>query len=260
MVWAQRRKLSYMTGLLTFLFVVSFLVFQSSTKVVPTCFDNKKNGGESGVDCGGTCLSYCPNELSDPKVRWVRSFEISPGIVHSIAYIEHSYPASSSRGARYVFKLYDDKNSLITQKEGVTYLGPMGRSAIVENLIQTGNSKVALTRFAFLPPITWEKSDPAFSQVVIKTDRNLLEAFEGGLRLTATLENKSRYSFENIDVVAILYDENDNAINVSKILLPNISGLSNQTVYFTWPDKTDPKLVRTIEIIPRINPFKSSEI
>ena len=95
---------------------------------------------------------------------------------------------------------------------------------------------------------------------MIKTDRNILEAFEGGLRLTATLENKSRFSFENIDVVAILYDENDNAITMSKILLPNIGGLSNQTVYFTWPDKIDPKTVRTIEIIPRINPFKSSEI
>jgi hypothetical protein len=95
---------------------------------------------------------------------------------------------------------------------------------------------------------------------VIKTDRNILEAFDGGLRLTATLENKSRFSFENIDVVAILYDENDNAITMSKILLPNISGLSNQTVYFTWPEKIDLKRVRTIEIIPRINPFKSSEI
>jgi hypothetical protein len=260
MVWAQRRKITYMMGLLTFLLVVAFAVFRNATNVAPTCFDNKKNGGESGIDCGGSCLQYCPNELSDPKVRWSRSFEISPGIVHSVAYIEHSYPASSARFARYVFKLYDEKNSLIVEKEGLTYIGPMGRSAIVENLIQTGNSKVALTRFAFLPPIPWEKSDPAFSQVVIKTDRNILEAFDGGLRLTATLENKSRFSFENIDVVAILYDENDNAITMSKILLPNISGLSNQTVYFTWPEKIDLKRVRTIEIIPRINPFKSSEI
>lgn len=260
MVWAQRRKMAYMSGLLTFLFVVAFFVFQSVTNVVPTCFDNKKNGGETNVDCGGKCLQYCPNELLDPKVRWVRTFEVTPGVVHAVAYIEHSYPAASAKNVKYQFRLYDTNNVLIVERQGTTYLGPMGRTAIVETLIPTGNIPVAVTRFSFVSPVPWQKSDSAFSQVVIKTDRTVLENFSGGTRLTAILDNQSRYSFSNFDVVAILYDANDNAITSSKILLPSLQAQSSETVYFTWPLNIDPKSVLTLEIIPRFNPFSASEL
>lgn len=260
MVWAQRRRMTYMGGLLVFLLVVGFSILHKTTNVAPTCFDNKKNGGEAGVDCGGTCLQYCPNELADPKVRWVRSFEITPGIVHAIAYIEHSYPASSVKNMKYLFKLYDEKNSLITERTGTTYLGPMGRTAIVETLIPTGNSTVATTRFSFISPIPWERSASEFSQVVIKTDRTILENYNGGTRLTATLENQSRYEFNNLDTVAILYDSNDNSITVSKTLVPQLGAMAKQTIYFTWPFIIDPKEVRSIEVIPRTNPFSATAI
>ena len=257
MVWAERRKLAYISGLVLFLGLVGFVIFYKVTNVVPTCFDNKKNGGETNVDCGGKCLQYCPNELTNPKSRWERSFEITPGVVHAIAYIEHSYPSASTPKVGYSFKLYDAKNVLITERLGTTYLGPMGRTAIVETLIPTGNIAVASTRFSFTDPIPWQKVDPAFSQIVIKADRTLLEKFSEGTRLTATLENNSRYSLNNIDVVAILYDKNDNAITTSKTLLPTLPALGSQTIYFTWPESIDPKSVRAIEVIPRINPFSA---
>lgn len=260
MVWAQRRKITYITGLVLFLGIVGFLFYHKATSAVPTCFDNKRNGGESGVDCGGACLQYCPNELAEPKVRWVRSFEITPGIVHAVAYIEHSYPTASAKNVRYQFRLYDANNVLIVERDGTTYLGPMGRTAIVETLIPTGNIPVAVTRFSFLPPIPWQRSDVAFSQVVIKTDRTSLEKFSGGTRLVSILENKSRYSFSNSDVVAILYDDKDNAITSSKILLPSLPAESSQTVYFTWPFTIEPSSVRTIEVIPRFNPFSGVEL
>lgn len=260
MSWAQRRKLTYILGLLFFLGIVSFLIIRSSSNNIATCFDNKKNGGEVGVDCGGSCLQYCPNELLEPKVRWTRSFVISPGVVHSVAYIEHSYPVASARKVGYTFKLYDANNVLIIERSGTTYLGPMGRSAIVETLIPTGNIDVAVTRFSFVSPIPWEKSDIDFSQTVIKTDRSNLETFEGGLRLTVNLENKSRYSFYDFDTVAVLYDNKDNAITTSKILVPLLEAESSKTVYFTWPVSIKPSDIRNIEVIPRFNPFSSKAL
>lgn len=260
MVWAQRRKLTYLGGLTLFFGLIAFFVYRHATSVPPTCFDQKKNGGEVGVDCGGGCLQYCPNELVNPKIRWVRSFEVTPGLVHAVAYIEHSYPTAAAREMQYQFKLYDDKNSIITERVGTTYLGPMGRTAIVETLIPVGNNKVATTRFSFLPPIPWEKVDPKFSQVVIKTDRSLLESFVGGTRLTVSLDNQSRYSFSNIDTVALLYDDRDNVITASKIVVPLIPALGKETIYFTWPTKFDPKTIRTIEVVPRFNVYSAKEL
>lgn len=260
MVWAQRRKMAYMSGVLLFFGVIGLLVYRNVTNVTPTCFDRTQNGGEVGVDCGGGCLQYCPNELADPKVRWSRSFVVTPGIVHAAAYIEHSYPASSSRKVNYVFKLYDAKNSLITERAGSTYLGPMGRTAIVETLIPVGNIDIARTQLSFVPPIPWERTDPAFAQVVIKTDRNTFEKYSGGTRLTVTLENQSRYSFDALDTVAILYDTNDNAITVSKIVVPHIDALGSKVVYFTWPQSIEKASIGRIEVIPRFNVFAALKL
>lgn len=257
MNWAQRRRLAYMMGVLLVLAVALSLVVRQATKVAPTCYDSKQNQGEVGVDCGGPCTFYCQNELAEPKVRWQRAFMIRPGIVHAVAYIEHSYPTAAARQIRYNFKIYDDKNTLIGERNGSTFLGPMGRTAIVETLIQTGNVTPALVRFTILPPLPWEKIPVDFSQVVIKTDRTLLEPLADSTRLTATIENTSRYRFRDLDVVAILYDKDDNAMTVSESKLDMLDAQGTTTVVFTWPFAM-PAGVGRIEIVPRFNPFAAT--
>ncbi len=259
MNWAQRRKLAYLMAVLLVLATALSLVVREATKVTPTCYDRKQNQGEVGVDCGGPCTFYCRDELADPKVRWVRTFEIRPGVVHAVAYIEHTYPTAAARTMRYSFKLYDANNTLITERTGTTFLGPMGRSAIAETLIQTGNVVPARVAFAVLPTLPWEKIPVSYSQVVLKTDRTLLESFEGGTRLTATIENTSRISFRDLDVVAILYDKDDNAVTASKAYLALLRGETAQDVIFTWPFAMPVPIVR-IEILPRANPFTSTPL
>jgi len=259
MNWAQRRKFAYMMGVLLVLAGGLSLVVHQATKVAPTCSDKKQNQSEVGVDCGGPCTFYCVNELVEPKVRWVRTFEIRPGVVHAVAYIEHTYPTAAARNITYSFKLYDENNTLITDRVGSTYLGTMGRTAIVETLIKTGNVKPAIVRFSITPPIPWEKIPLAYSQVVIKTDRTLLEPLTDSTRLTATVENTSRISFRDTDVVAILYDTDDNVVTSSQALVQSLPGMSSQTISFTWPFAIPVPIVR-IEIIPRLNPFTSTSL
>lgn len=258
MNWAQRRQLTYVMSFLVVVGLVTFLIVRNATHVEPTCYDGKRNGDEVGVDCGGVCAFYCRDELADPKVRWYRFFDISQGLIHAIAYIEHASPAAAAQKADYEFRVYDEKNNILTTRAGSTYIGPMGRSAIVETLIPVGNTVPALVRFSFVGDIVWEKIPPAFAQVVIKTDRYLLESFDGGTRLTATLDNQSRISFEDMEVVAILYDKSDNAIAVSKSALERLPAQSSATAYFTWPTQLREKTAR-VEILPRINPFSASQ-
>lgn len=235
------------------------LVVRQATRVAPTCFDRKQNQSEVGVDCGGPCTFYCVGELAEPKVRWVRTFEVRPGITHAVAYIEHTYPTAAARKINYSFKLYDDNNTLITERTGSTFLGTMGRTAIVETLIKTGTVKPAIVRFSITPPLPWEKVPVVYSQVVLKTDRTLLESEPSLTRVTATIENTSRISFRNVQVVTILYDKDDNAVTASQALLLSLPGESEQTLTFTWPFVMPVPIAR-IEIIPRTNPFTSTAL
>lgn len=262
MTWAQARRLRYSSIVLAVLIAIGGFVYYKVTDVVPTCFDGRKNGDELGVDCGGGCSLYCANTFADPKVRWVRTFPVTPGLVHAIAYIEHGYPTAAAREATYSFKLYDERNSLIIERTGVTYIGPMGKSAIVDTLIPIGAATPARVQFAFTAPMRWQKILSSFASLVIKTDRTSLEIepkttrAPATTRLAATLENQSRYSFDTIDVIAILYDVNGNALAVSKSILPELPAQQNTMVYFTWPYEVEG--VSRIEILPRINPFDST--
>lgn len=256
MNWAQRRKLTYVLVILVVLASALGLVVRQATKVAPTCYDRKQNQGEVGPDCGGPCTFYCVGELAEPKVRWKKAFQIRPGIYHAVAYIEHTYPTAAARQVRYSFKLYDDNNTLLAERVGSTFLGTMGRTAVVETLLKVGSTEPTRVIFTILPPLPWEKVPVAYSQVVLKTDRTLLEALPDLTRVTATVENTSRISFKDTQVVAILYDKDDNAVAVSQALLPSLPGQSEQTLTFTWPFVM-PVPIERIEVIPRVNPFTS---
>lgn len=254
MSWARRRKMQYIGGVALFVLIILFFIVRSFFREVPTCFDGKNNGDEAGVDCGGACALYCPNELANPKVRWVRSFEIVPGIVTAVAYIEHGNPGAAARTAPYVFRLYDSNNALIAERAGTTFIGMMGQSAIVETRIQVGAAAPALTRFEFTGPATWEKIPVDLSAATIKTDRSLLQTFTGGTRFAVTLDNQSGFSFPSIDSVAILYDADGNAITASESAIPNLGAQSTTVAYFTWPFVLENRVAET-QIIPRFNPF-----
>jgi hypothetical protein len=263
MNWAQRRKLTYIALVLVFFGVIAFALIHKAVSVAPTCFDHKQNGDETGVDCGGGCNVYCSNQLPDPIVEWVRVFPVTPGIVDAVAYIEHDNVGASAQSVSYEFKLYDASNNVLADRKGTTFLGPAGESAIVETLIPIANGTVSTARFSFADPIGWQKVSPDFSQVVISTDQNSVASYttgpsQVGTRLTATLQNSSRYNFTNLDVVAIFYDKDGNAITASKELLPSLPALQNTTMYFTWPYAVNN--IARVQIIPRFNPFTAQSL
>lgn len=265
MNWAQRRKFLYIATVLLLLGGFGFLLFRHFTNVVPTCFDNKKNGTETGVDCGGACQLYCVNDLSNPRVRWVRTFQMTSTMTHAVAYIEHNNATAGVQTLPYTFRFYDAQNNILLERSGTTFLGPLGRTAIVESLVPLAAGSVARTSISFAEPIVWKRISSAFSAVVIKTDKTLLERYtygssvQNGTRLTAAIENTSRYEFTDMDVVAILYDKDDNVITAAKLLIPSLPALGSQTLTFTWPFTLPVPAVR-IEIIPRINPFAAKFI
>jgi hypothetical protein len=262
MNWAQRRKLGYIAIVAAFFGIVGFVIIHKATAVAPSCFDNRQDGTETGIDCGGTCNTYCAGQLSDPIIEWTRVFPVTPGIATAVAYIQHNHPLAVAENVGYEFKFYDANNTLIGTRTGTTYLGPAGESAIVETLVPVDSSKVALARFSFIDPIHWQKVLPAFSQIVINTDRHAVESFTTGTqvntRLTAALENQSRFNFTNLEAVAIFYDQDGNAITASKVLVPSLGALQDRTVYFTWPYAVSS--AARVQVIPRFNPFTSQSL
>jgi len=234
MNWANRRKAIYFSIISVVILtplVASYFVFFKKT---PTCFDGKKNGSELGVDCGGSCIKLCLRENLAPIVEWARIFEVSSSTYNLVAYIENPNPAAGSNYAPYTFTVFDSQNNELVKREGATIIQPGKRFAVFEGQvrIETENQKIARTEFSFgdMEWIKMDRNDKNLNVNQIRLTRDVPSP-----RVDATIENNALDDIKNIEAVAIVYDDDGNAIAASRTLVDFISKETTAGVVFTWP-------------------------
>lgn len=251
--WAEKRKLIY--GVSTIVFVVLaiglplFFFFYKA----PTCFDNKKNQNEKGVDCGGVCARLCPSDILAPIVMWQRSFEVTPGVYNAVAYIQNPNVLNRIDRVGYVFKLYDKDNAVINQQSGFTFLPANKKTAIFEAGIRTGTRVPVRTSFEFTESPTWSQNAASYREPSVVSENVSLTNDAGAPRIDASIHNMSLETIKTLGVVAIIYDAEDNAIAASRTIVENLAGKSIVPVTFTWPTQFKSPAVRK-EIVLRIYP------
>jgi Mg-chelatase subunit ChlD len=213
-----------------------FLVFYQK----PTCFDNRRDGDELGIDCGGSCAILCSFEVLDPIVHWARIFPVSGDIYSAVAYVENPNISSSATDVPYVFKIYDDKNQLITERTGTTFIPRNQKFAVFEGQIQITGRTPKTVQFEFTQKPVWKKTDAAEPDIQV-TSKALMQA-DVSPRIEAELENKSLDDVSNIEVSAIVYDGNNNAVAASRTYINSLPKGSSAQAVFTWPEPFEAKL------------------
>ena len=259
MSWSLRRQLII---ILLLLFVFSSVVFAYLEPIIfkpASCSDGKKNGDETGIDCGGGCVNLCTADTKNPTVLWERSFNITEDVYNAIAYIENQNPAGIS-ALPYEFRLYDTKGTYITRVDGVAIVPPSGRYAVIETGIKTGNAVVGTTTFAWqTPTVPWQKIPQNISSLRVQTSDISLDVSGSVPKLFATLTDSSpTIPLLNINVAGILYDKDDNAISVSKTYVHDLQPDKPLPIFFTWPKSFTTPIVR-YEILPIVDIFSTGD-
>lgn len=235
--WSAKRKIIYLSAISAFLFVVIgvpsfFIIYQK-----PTCFDFKKNGDELGVDCGGSCQLLCSFEATEPDILWSRSFKVVPGVYSAVAYIQNYNISSESVNVSYIFKLYNNKNNLITTREGVAYIPKNKIFAVFEPNIKVDQKIPTRTTFEFTETPVWTKNTDAVPDFAI--NQKSLTGEDKTPRVDAIIENHSLIPFSNIEAIAIVYDGKDNAIGASRTYIDTLAKDQATDIVFTWPNPFD---------------------
>lgn len=257
--WALKRKLIIFSIIGVVLLLWFFIFILPTFEVEPTCFDGIQNGRESGIDCGGSCSRFCDVNAVPLVFDWARSFEVIPGRYNSIAIVENQNADAALMKISYEFKLYDENNVFITRRTGSTYILPNSKTAIFEPAILVGNRRPVRTDFAFLEQPLWLQTPPAAKTGLTPSVSNILmeDPFTNP-RLTATIKNNSRFDLSNFDVVAILYNQDNNAIAASTTFVEALPEGDSYSVFFTWQKPFNEDPVR-IEILPQIDVFSLND-
>jgi hypothetical protein len=255
MTWAMQRQIVYIGVLLAFFLGLAFLVGYPYFNKPPTCFDNKQNGEETGVDCGGGCALACIAQVDPVSILWSRAFRVVPGRYNAVAYLENHNKNSAIERVSYKFRFADKDNVYIGKREGVAFIPTAGRFAIFEPAIDVGNSIPVYTTFEFTEtPVYTQVEIEKLNQLKIIVSNIELENETTAPHLSAQIKNNSLFNIPELGVVAILYDETGNAVSVSRTYLDQLSGGESKELNFTWPEPITDKVIAQ-EIIPMYNIF-----
>ena len=255
MTWALKRQILFMVILVLFFSIFGFLIISPRLNKAPSCADNKQNGNETGVDCGGLCAKACIEQVDPISVLWARAFRVVPGRYNAVAYLKNHNKNVAINKVNYRFRFADKNNIYIGKREGSAYIPPSGSFAIFEPGIDIGNSVPVYTTFEFTQTPEWiQVSQEKINQLqVLVSDIAFIDETIMP-KLSAIIKNNSFFVIPEIDVVAILYDANHNAVSASRTYLDQLTSEETALVNFTWPEPLSDKVI-TKEIIPMYNIF-----
>jgi hypothetical protein len=206
MSWSSRRQFRVLGIILALILIFISIPIYKKIHVAPSCMDQKQNGDERGVDCGGSCKNFCANEVVGLSVKWARAFKTGEGVYNAIAYIENQNKTAAARQIGYEFKLYDSDRRLIGRKEGTTFVSPNGVQPIIETGIRLGNAVPQFTTFTVTKDPVWIELDPLVKALSVTVSTPVFTNTNRA-RLVATSKNQSpKYEISDVSYIAILYD------------------------------------------------------
>src|SRR6185503_5513235 len=110
MTWAFKRQFFYVFVLILFVAAFGYLITYPVIHKAPSCVDNKQNGNETGIDCGGSCINACVSQVDPVSVLWARSFRVVPGRYNAVAYLENHNKNVAASKVNYIFRFADKNN------------------------------------------------------------------------------------------------------------------------------------------------------
>ncbi len=245
--WSSRRQFLYYAVALVVAVVLFFILWQTFFTAQPTCQDGIQNGSEAGIDCGGACALLCEGQARSPVVLWSRTFETAPSFYTAATYIQNPNPGVGAKNVPYSLQLFDEKNLLVMEREGMVDLPPIGTIPLVETNIGVGNRTVARAIFAFTSPPVWNKVPAGTLPQLRITQQSLAQ---DGTRLSATIVNDSLDPIRSLDVAAVVFDSAGVARAASKTRIDNISAKSSEPLIFTWPSALTDVARAEITVLP----------
>jgi hypothetical protein len=237
MDWSQKRKILYAIGFVGILVALSAYPTYRILNKPATCFDQKQNGTEAGIDCGGGCALVCVAEVKQPHAVWAKAFQVSGSRYDLGAYVENPNTHAGIKNARYTMRVVDSAGKVLVEIKGETEIAPASRVLLFATGVDMPVSPNAVEVLFDSNDLTkWYRATTALSSVVSKNQS--LKNVDTKPRFDAVLVNTDKVNdVTNLTLSAIIYDALRHPVAVSKTYVENIPKGGEQNIFFTWPDR-----------------------
>lgn len=250
MSWARRRQIMYLTVIFGIIALITGSIYLIK-KPVPSCSDGKMNQDELGVDCGGSCTKACSSQLVPLTIWWSRVFPVNKGIYDVAFLVENQNIRFGVQKIGYTIVVFDKFNVKIAEREGETFFNSREKFVIYEPNIDTKEQIADRAFLAFGDKAVWQKIKVTPPTISIGT-KNYSNAPQP--RLQTSVTNNSLDTLRGTKFVAVLSDQDGNALAASQTVVDVLSGNESRELNFTWPTPFS-EGVAIIDIYPKLNLF-----
>lgn len=237
MEWALKRKILYTLSFVAFMVLVSAYPVYKTTHKAPTCFDQKQNGDEMGIDCGGKCLLFCAPQIKEPNVVWAKAFLVTNGHYDVGAYIENLNTNAGLKAARYTMRVYDTDGKVVREQKNTVELPPASAVLLFgTNLIlDTPPDHVEVV---FEPSNSTEWVKARLTDSLITTKDQTLKNTDTKPRFDVTLINNDLVNdVGTMSIGAIIYNAARHPVAISRTYVDGVQRGGEQSIFFTWPHR-----------------------
>jgi len=231
--WSGKRRLTYGSVLLIVFILGGIFFYYKTLYRAPTCADGIKNGTETGIDCGGACSNICTTDTLSPIVLWSKAFLVVNDVYNLAAYIENPNINSKNTDASYEFKIFDDQNKVIATRTGKTFIPKNKRFIVFEPSLPLGTKKPKYVEFRFTSLGVWQKDSA--SEPVLDVRYSPLSGTSTVPRIEGTISNNTIKSVQNVELVALVFDNKENVIAVSRTFIDGLPKNTSSDFVFMWP-------------------------
>ncbi|MFH1129305.1 MAG: hypothetical protein V1686_01045 [Patescibacteria group bacterium] len=216
----------------------------------PTCSDGIKNQNEEDIDCGGLC-GQC-QKIDDLQIILEKFISTTNSNYDLIVKIKNPNIVWAVESADYQINLYDASDQLIGTKTNRTYILPQETKYIVEQKFFSEKQVAKIE--TKLSNIIWKKLSE-FSDLDIRNRKTEYQILENGFSLlVGSIENKTSYDLDKIEVVGVLFNGQNEIIAVGKTLMNTFLRNESRGFEMIWPYIISEE-VKSFDVRPYTNIF-----
>lgn len=201
----------------------------------PTCFDNRKNQGETGIDCGGPCVSCEIKSLAPISISNKYVIPLPDGIGIAVE-LTNRNTNWAARSFDYVITLKDQFGNSLGSFDGNSFIYGGELKYIVVPRVQIVSNSVASIDMdiqdpQWVPAAQFQKPDTEM--------QDLRTIYEEGIMVSANIYNKDVQLFTNMQVLALVFNRSGSLIGASQTIIDSLSALASAQVRILFPKNLD---------------------
>jgi len=221
---------------LTILALVIYGVYGFFARITASCFDEKQNQNEVGIDCGGNCQACEFQTIVPIQVRGTTVFHVNEDFLSVYFELKNPNVRHGTDQLTYELRLLNNSGTTVGSLIRNSYIYPGEIKTIVEPGLRDLNLDVTHAEVEILQ-VTWLTRDQ-FSSPRIST-RDIQVTFNAETKravITGIVVNKDAALLGETTISALISNRFGTVVSVSKTVLDTVGAFRERSFQISIPD------------------------